>query len=60
MTRRRRSTRPWRLVLFVLGAAAVGASNAHAQPPPDKPTLEIYGFGQVDVIADVKQNNPDW
>jgi hypothetical protein len=47
-------------VLFVLGAAAVGASNAQAQPPPDKPTLEIYGFGQVDVIADVKQNNPDW
>ncbi len=26
----------------------------------EKPTLEIYGFGQADAIADFKQNNPDW
>ena len=26
----------------------------------DKPTLEIYGFAQVDTIADFKQNHPDW
>jgi hypothetical protein len=26
----------------------------------DKGTLEIYGFGQADAIADFNQNNPDW
>ncbi len=30
------------------------------QTPADKGTLEIYGFGQADAIADFKQNNPDW
>lgn len=25
-----------------------------------KPTLEIYGFGQADAIEDFKVNNPDW
>jgi len=30
------------------------------QGPADKGTLEIYGFGQADAIADFKQNNPDW
>ena len=25
-----------------------------------KPTLDIYGFAQVDAIADFNQNNPDW
>jgi hypothetical protein len=35
--------------------------SARSQPAPDdKPTLEIYGFGQADAIVDVKQNNPDW
>jgi len=29
---------------------------AHAQ----KPTLEIYGFGQADAIADFKVNDPNW
>src|SRR4249920_1120305 len=28
-----------------------------AQTPP---SLEIYGFGQADAIADFKTNNPDW
>jgi outer membrane DcaP-like protein len=28
--------------------------------PPDKPELEIYGFGQADAIVDFEQNNPDW
>jgi hypothetical protein len=41
--------------------AGGGAARARAQQPPnDKPSLEVYGFGQVDVIADFKQNNPDW
>jgi outer membrane DcaP-like protein len=39
-----------------------------AAPAPDqqpaeaaaKPTLEIYGFGQADVITESGQNNPDW
>jgi DcaP outer membrane protein len=42
----------------IVGGAA---PRAGAQPPPaDKPTLEIYGFAQVDAIADFNQNNPDW
>jgi hypothetical protein len=36
-------------------------TDAAAQPAsPDKPSLEIYGFGQADAIVDFKQNNPDW
>ena len=46
---------------------AAGAGRA-ARPPPrpgsaapaDKGSLEIYGFGQADAIADFNQNNPDW
>ena len=30
------------------------------QAPADKGTLEIYGFGQADAIADFKQNDPKW
>jgi len=37
------------------------ASRAGAQPPSDqKPSMEIYGFGMADAIADFGQNNPDW
>src|SRR6187401_2869107 len=47
--------------LFAVCLLAIGASRAAAQPPADdKPTLEIYGFGQADAIVDFKQNNPDW
>ena len=36
-------------------------TDAAAQPvSPDRPSLEIYGFGQADAIVDFKQNNPDW
>ncbi|HKW00627.1 MAG TPA: DcaP family trimeric outer membrane transporter [Vicinamibacterales bacterium] len=31
-----------------------------AQPAADKGTLEVYGFGMADAIADFNQNNPDW
>src|SRR5262245_42593230 len=31
-----------------------------AQAAADKGTLEVYGFGQADAIADFKQNDPNW
>jgi hypothetical protein len=34
---------------------------ARAQTATDeKPTVEIYGFGQADAIVDFKQNDPNW
>jgi hypothetical protein len=35
-------------------------SALRAQPPDDKPSVEIYGVGQADAIVDVNQNNPQW
>jgi hypothetical protein len=52
----------WAIAFAAFAALAV-AQPARAQttpPPDDKPTLDIYGFGQVDLIGDFKQNNPDW
>ena len=46
------------VALAMLGAAA--GARAQTQPLPSTPTVEIYGFGQADAIADFKQNNPDW
>jgi outer membrane DcaP-like protein len=43
-----------KLAAFVL--ASLYPIAAHAQ----KPTLEIYGFGQADAIADFKVNDPNW
>ena len=41
-----------------LACAFVGfATGAWAQGAP---SVEIYGFGQADAIADFNQNNPDW
>ena len=61
MNVRHRSARPWRVAVLAICLAGGGAARARAQQPPnDKPSLEVYGFGQVDVIADFKQNNPDW
>ena len=42
------------------GRGAGDAGGRAAAAPDDKGTLEIYGFGQADAIADFKQNNPDW
>ena len=43
------------------GAGQPPTADAAAQPAAaDKPSLEIYGFGQADTIVDFKQNNPDW
>ena len=50
-----------RTAVLALCLTACSASLAPAQTPPDaKPSIEIYGFGQVDAIADFNQNNPDW
>ncbi len=50
-----------RIAVLALGLIAGSATLAHAQAPADaKPSIEIYGFGQVDAIADFNQNNPDW
>ena len=50
-----------RILVLALCATACGATLARAQAPPDtKPSIEIYGFGQVDAIADFNQVNPDW
>ena len=46
------------VALAMLGAAAGARAQTPAAPSP--PTVEIYGFGQADAIADFKQNNPDW
>ena len=59
----------WLALLMLVGAAGVAVAAGADEPgaPPaaqvsqdEKGTLEIYGFGQADVIADFKQNNPDW
>jgi len=38
------------------------AAPAAAQPAQQeaRPSVEVYGFGMGDAIADFKQNNPDW
>ena len=52
--------------------AALCANTARAQGPSEtpapveqaaqtaRPSVEVYGFGMGDAIADFKQNNPDW
>jgi hypothetical protein len=40
--------------------AASPAPTPAAVQPQAQPTLEIYGFGQADAIADFKQNDPAW
>jgi hypothetical protein len=37
-----------------------GSTSAQAAPPAETGTLEIYGFGQADAIADFNQTHPDW
>ncbi len=37
-----------------------GFGAAPMQAGAGQGTLEVYGFGQADAIADFKQNNPDW
>ena len=50
-----------RIAVLALCLTAGNTALAHAQTPAsDKPTLDIYGFAQVDAIADFNQINPDW
>src|SRR5262245_29458781 len=48
------------VLALCLTAGSTSLARAQAQPATDKPTVEIYGFGMVDAIADFQQNNPDW
>src|SRR5262245_13362833 len=60
MNGRMRNTARWAIPLAACLALA-SPQPARAQAAQDeKPTLEIYGFGQADAIGDFKQNNPDW
>jgi len=52
-------------MLLLAGRPTAARAEEPAAPPAqaaqdEKGTFEIYGFGQADVIADFKQNNPDW
>jgi hypothetical protein len=47
-------------LLIVASVAPARAQQPAPAPAPDGPTVNIYGFGQADVIWDFQQNNPDW
>jgi hypothetical protein len=64
-SRRRFGTSAAALTLVLLaGAATAVAADEPAAPPAQaaqaNPSVEVYGFGMGDAIADFKQNNPDW
>ncbi len=52
----------WGTLTFLLlaGIPAVARAQTPAAPQNANGTLEIYGFGQADAIADFKQNDPNW
>src|SRR3954453_21613793 len=60
--RSNRSRRAWRT--SIIGAlVCVGATSVRAQsgaPADTTPKLDIYGFGQADMITDFKRNDPNW
>jgi hypothetical protein len=54
---------PLFLTWVLLAGAGASAARAEGGQPPatePKPSMEIYGFGQADVIADFNQNDPKW
>jgi hypothetical protein len=57
----RRRTVRWTIALAA-GLAIVRPVPARAQAAAqeDKPTVEIYGFGQADAIVDFRTNDPNW
>jgi hypothetical protein len=61
---RERQRNAWRIggaVALAWCLMPLGASRAWAQPAtPSGPTLEVYGFGQVDLIKDFNQVDPAW
>src|SRR5882672_6173351 len=66
--KRRSPALAWRLAalatLLVAGLPPVARAEEPAPPAQPaqegKPSVEVYGFGMGDAIADFKQNNPDW
>ncbi len=46
--------------LAAAAAAALLPALAGAQNPPSKPTIEVYGFAQVDWIQDFRRMPGDW
>ena len=51
-------TAAWRCVAAV--TLLVGTAPLARAQAPSAPSVEVYGFGQADAIADFNQNNPDW
>ena len=42
------------------GPSEAAPAAAQAAQQEARPSVEIYGFGMGDAIADFNQNNPDW
>jgi hypothetical protein len=53
-----------RHVMVAAGMACLAAGGAHAQsrgaPADTTPKLDVYGFGQADMIFDFRRNDPNW
>src|SRR4051794_33830409 len=58
----RRGGRVWvAIVAGIMSHAAIRAATAQGSPPIDStPRIEIYGFGQADMIWDFRRNDPLW
>jgi hypothetical protein len=49
-----------KILLALLAATSLLPSPASSQEVVRKPTFEVYGFAQVDVIQDFERVRPDW
>jgi hypothetical protein len=49
-----------RITLALLAAASLLPAPAFSQEVVRKPTFEVYGFAQVDLIQDFQRVRPDW
>jgi hypothetical protein len=49
-----------RITLALLAAALLFPAPASSQEVVRKPTFEVYGFAQVDLIQDFQRVRPDW
>src|SRR5690242_22903 len=50
----------WSMMRIAACLACSAAPVVAQTASTDKPTIEIYGFGQADAIVDMKQNDPNW
>ena len=48
------------VIAFCLCAGTASVARAQTPPQDGKPSMDIYGFGQVDAIADFNQVDPSW